>query len=111
MVANETAYEIAPGVTLREWDQVDGRQPVGQVRMNLLTVNLDAPNISFGPLTPEASSPAASTVSQLGRWSNALTAVNGDFFDIGRPRRPLGVIDRPRPGAPHRRRATAGSRA
>ncbi|HEY0643230.1 MAG TPA: hypothetical protein VGD39_07415, partial [Nocardioides sp.] len=41
-VKNDVSYEIAPGVVLREWDQVDGRQPVGQVRMNLVTVSLDA---------------------------------------------------------------------
>jgi exopolysaccharide biosynthesis protein len=90
VVANETAYEIAPGVTLREWDQIDGRQPVGQVKINLVTVNLDAPNLSFGPLTPSFVT-TRRTVSQLGRWNNALTAVNGDFFDIGRTDAPLGV--------------------
>ncbi|HYQ32380.1 MAG TPA: phosphodiester glycosidase family protein [Lapillicoccus sp.] len=90
VVANETTFEIAPGVTLREWDQVDGRQPVGQVKINLVTVNLDAPNISFGPLTPSFVT-ARRTVSQLGRWGGALTAVNGDFFDIGRTDAPLGV--------------------
>ena len=90
VVANETGYEIAPGVTLREWDQIDGRQPIGQVRINLVTVNLDAPNISFGPLTPSFVT-SRRTVSQFGRWGGALTAVNGDFFDIGRTDAPLGV--------------------
>lgn len=90
LVTNETAYEIAPGVTLREWDQVDGRQPVGQVEINLVTVNLDAPNLSFGPLTPSFVT-SRRTVSQFGRWNGALAAVNGDFFDIGRTDAPLGV--------------------
>jgi hypothetical protein len=52
MVKNDVSYEIAPGVVLREWDQVDGRMPIGQVRMNLVTVNLDAPNISFEEFSP-----------------------------------------------------------
>ena len=89
-IKNDVSYEIAPGVTLREWDQVDGRQPVGQVRMNLVTVNLDAASISFGALTPRFVT-SRRTVSQLGRWSGALAAVNGDFFDIGRTDAPLGV--------------------
>ena len=97
VVTNETAYEIAPGVTLREWDQVDGRQPVGQVKINLVTVNLDAPNVSFGPLTASYVT-TRRTVSQLGRWGGALTAVNGDFFDIGRTEGALGVTVDPSEG-------------
>jgi hypothetical protein len=89
-VKNDVSYEIAPGVVLREWDQVDGRQPVGQVRMNLVTVNLDAANISFEELSPTYVT-SRRKVSQYGRWNNALTAVNGDFFDIGNTDSPLGV--------------------
>ncbi|MDT0185358.1 phosphodiester glycosidase family protein [Microbacterium sp. ARD31] len=89
-VKNDVSYEIAPGVVLREWDQVDGRQPVGQVRMNLVTVSLDAPNISFEELSPTYVT-SRKKVSQLGGWNGALTAVNGDFFDIGDTDAPLGV--------------------
>ena len=89
-IKNDVSYEIAPGVTLREWDQVDGRQPVGQVRMNLVTVNLDAPNISFEELSPSYVT-NRKKVSQFGGWNDALTAVNGDFFDIGETDSPLGV--------------------
>lgn len=87
---NDYTYEIAPGVTLREWDQVDGRQPVGQVRMNLLSISLDAPNISFEELSPTYVT-SRKTVSQFGAWNGALAAVNGDFFDIGETDSPLGV--------------------
>ena len=90
VVANETAYEIAPGVTLREWDQVDGRQPIGQVRVNLLSISLDAPNITFEELSPKYVT-SRKLVSQLGRWNNVLGAVNGDFFDISQTGAPLGV--------------------
>ena len=87
---NDYSYEIAPGVVLREWDQVDGRQPVGQVRMNLLSINLDAPNISFEQLSPKYVT-KRNAVSQLGRWNGVLGAVNGDFFDISETGAPLGV--------------------
>ncbi|HSU03137.1 MAG TPA: phosphodiester glycosidase family protein [Nocardioides sp.] len=95
-VKNDVSYEIAPGVTLREWDQVDGRQPIGQVRMNLISVSLDAPNLSFESLSPTYVT-SRKTVSQFGSWNGALAAVNGDFFDIGQTESPLGVtIDRAR---------------
>jgi hypothetical protein len=87
---NDVSYEIAPGVTLRQWDQVDGRQPVGQVRMNLVSVSLDAPNLSFESLSPTYVT-SRKKVSQFGAWNNALVAVNGDFFDIGKTDAPLGV--------------------
>ncbi len=89
-VKNDVSYEIAPGVTLREWDQVDGRQPVGQVRMNLVSVSLDAADISFEELSPTFVTSRRRT-SQFGRWNGALTAVNGDFFDIGNTDSPKGV--------------------
>ena len=89
-VKNDVSYEIAPGVVLREWDQVDGRQPVGQVRMNLVTVSLDAANISFEELSPTYVTSRRRT-SQFARWNSALTAVNGDFFDIGNTDSPLGI--------------------
>ena len=88
--SNDFSYEIAPGVTLREWDQIDGRQPVGQVRMNLLSINLDAPNITFEELSPKYVT-SRKKVSQLGRWNNVLGAVNGDFFDISQTGAPLGI--------------------
>lgn len=95
-VANDVSYEIAPGITVREWDQVDGRQPVGQVRMNLVSVSLDAPNVTFGSLSPTYVT-SRKKVSEFGAWNGALAAVNGDFFDIGRTDAPLGItVDRDR---------------
>ncbi len=89
-IKNDVSYEIAPGVTLREWDQVDGRQPIGQVRMNLISVSLDAADISFEELSPTYVT-SRKKVSQFGAWNGALAAVNGDFFDIGATDSPLGV--------------------
>lgn len=89
-VRNEVAYEIAPGITVREWDQVDGRQPVGQVRLNLVSVDLDAPGITVDNLGPRYV-PNRKPVSTFAQMHDALVAVNGDFFDISDTGAPLGV--------------------
>lgn len=92
-VTSDVTYEIAPGLTIREWDQTDARGPI---RANLLTVDLNAPNISLDYL----GSPYAvrrQTVSQMGAAAGAIGAVNGDFFDISDTGAALGVgIDRER---------------
>lgn len=93
---NETSYEIVPGVTVREWDQVDGRKPLGRVRLNLVTVDLDAPNITFEHLGPRFI-PNRKATSTLAQQNDAFMAVNGDFFDISDTGAPLGVaVDRER---------------
>lgn len=93
VVTSDVTYEIAPGLTIREWDQTDYRGPI---RANLLTVDLNAPNISIDHL----GSPYAvrrQTVSQMGAASGAIAAINGDFFDISDTGAALGVaIDRER---------------
>lgn len=92
-VTSDVTYEIAPGLTIREWDQVDYRGPI---RANLLTVDLNAANISLDHL----GSPYAvrrQTVAQMGASYGAIAAVNGDFFDISDTGAALGVaIDRDR---------------
>ncbi len=92
-VTSDVTYEIAPGMTIREWDQSDYRGPI---RANLLTVDLNSPNISLDYL----GSPYAvrrQTVSQLGAAAGVIGAVNGDFFDISDTGAALGVgIDRER---------------
>lgn len=91
-VKNDVTYEIAPGVTVREWDQVQPRAGVAvqQIRAQLLSVSLDAPNVSFDYLSPKYVA-KRKTVSQLGSAAGALGAVNGDFFDISDTGAPLGV--------------------
>ena len=93
VIVSDVTYQIAPGLTIREWDQTDARGPV---RANLLTVDLNAPDISLDHL----GSPYAvrrKTVSQLGYANGAIGAVNGDFFDISDTGAALGVaIDRER---------------
>lgn len=94
-VRSDVSYEIAPGVSVREWDQVEANRP-GQVRLNLLSVNLDAPGVRFDYLGPKYVA-KRKTVSQLGATEGALGAVNGDFFDISDTGAPLGVgLDRDR---------------
>ncbi|MEO5662499.1 MAG: phosphodiester glycosidase family protein [Nocardioides sp.] len=93
VVTSDVTYEIAPGMSIREWDQTDYRGPI---RANLLTVDLNFPNISVDYL----GSPYAvrrQTVSQMGAAAGAIGAVNGDFFDISDTGAALGVgIDRER---------------
>lgn len=92
-VTSDVTYEIAPGLTIREWDQSDYRGPI---RANLLTVDLNAPNISLDYLgSPYAA--RTQTVSQMGAAAGVIGAVNGDFFDITDTGAALGVgIDRER---------------
>ncbi|QIK74329.1 phosphodiester glycosidase family protein [Nocardioides piscis] len=93
VVTTDSTYEIAPGLTIREWDQTDHRGPV---RANLLTVDLNAPNISLDYLgAPYAV--RRQTVSQMGTAAGTIGAVNGDFFDISDTGAALGVgVDRER---------------
>ena len=87
MVTSDVSYEIAPGLTIREWDQTDYRGPI---RANLLTVDLNAANISLDYLgAPYAV--RRQTVSQLGAADGAIAAINGDFFDISDTGAALGV--------------------
>ena len=92
-VTSDATYEIAPGLTIREWDQTDYRGPI---RANLLTVDLNAANISLDYLgAPYAV--RRQTVSEMGAAAGVIGAVNGDFFDISDTGAALGVgIDRER---------------
>lgn len=103
-IRNDVSYTIAPGISVRTWVQVDGRRPIGRVRMNLVSVDLNAPDISFEYLAPKYV-PRRFPVSTLGRWNNALVAVNGDFFDIGDTGAPLGI------GVSRTRRLVNGGRS
>ncbi|WP_310525998.1 phosphodiester glycosidase family protein [Nocardioides sp.] len=93
VVTSDVTYEIAPGLTIREWDQTDYRGPI---RANLLSIDLNAANISLDYLGSEYAV-RPQTVSQLGAAAGAIGAVNGDFFDISDTGAALGVaIDRER---------------
>ncbi len=92
-VTSDVTYQIAPGMTIREWDQTDYRGPI---RANLLTVDLNAPDISVDYLGG-AYAVRRQTVSAMGAAAGVIGAVNGDFFDISDTGAALGVgIDRER---------------
>ncbi|KRF36915.1 phosphodiester glycosidase family protein [Nocardioides sp. Soil805] len=92
-VTSDVTYDIAPGVQIREWDQVDARGPI---RANLITVDLNAPNISLDHIGSKYAV-RRKTVSQFGAMEGALGAVNGDFFDISDTGAALGpAVDRER---------------
>jgi hypothetical protein len=77
-VTSDVTYDIAPGIQIREWDQVDARGPI---RANLLTVDLNAANISIDHIGGKYAV-RRQTVSKMGGSEGAIGAVNGDFFDI-----------------------------
>lgn len=90
---SDASYDIAPGMTIREWDQVDG---CGALRFNLLSINMNAADWSLDYLGPQYI-PQRKTVSQLGAADGAIAAVNADFFDISDTGAPLSVgVDRER---------------
>jgi hypothetical protein len=92
-VTSDVTYDIAPGIQVREWDQVDARGPV---RANLLTVDLNAANISVD-LLGSRYAVRRKTVSQFGAREGVIGAVNGDFFDISDTGVALGpAVDRER---------------
>ena len=92
-VTSDVTYDIAPGIQIREWDQVDARGPI---RANLLTVDLNAANISIDHLGSKYAV-RRKTVSQFGAKEGVIGAVNGDFFDISDTGVALGpAVDRER---------------
>ena len=86
-VTNETTWDMAPGINFRRWDQTD---PRGQIRAQLLTVDINNPANELDLIAP-VKVPKRASVSHLAARDNAVAAVNGDFFDIGDTGAPLGV--------------------
>ncbi|WP_340536779.1 phosphodiester glycosidase family protein [Nocardioides sp. GXZ039] len=83
-----TEWWVAPGVRVSEWDEDSVRGPV---RAQLITVKWRTPGlvVDYGNAGPVRST---ATVPQiLGRRSNVVGGVNGDFFDISDTGAPIGV--------------------
>ncbi|MEP7737958.1 phosphodiester glycosidase family protein [Nocardioides sp. 31GB23] len=78
---------IAPGVRFSSWSETDARGPV---RSHLLAVDLDESSLRLDYAAPTKVA-ATDDVMSLARARQAIAAVNGDFFDIGRTGAPLGV--------------------
>lgn len=83
----ERSWRIAPGVDYREWTAV---LPQGQVRMHLLTADLDVRGVTLdlvsGPRVTDRA-PLSRLLAARGRSAG----VNADFFDIYDTGAPLGV--------------------
>ncbi|MGH3929426.1 MAG: phosphodiester glycosidase family protein [Pseudonocardiaceae bacterium] len=77
---------FASGVTHREFTTTDA---AGRVRGDVIEVDLANPAVRTDLLTPGAVA-ARGTVTQLADARDAVAAVNGDFFDIGRTSAPAG---------------------
>ena len=92
-VTSDVTYDIAPGIQVREWDQVDARGPI---RANLITVDLNAADISLDHIGHKYAV-RRQTVSKMGAAEGVIGAVNGDFFDISDTGVALGTaVDRER---------------
>jgi hypothetical protein len=94
-------WPVVPGVTFRQWEQVDTR---GAIRASLLTLDLaTTPNLSIdyaGP--PKVSN--RETVRKMIARDHGIAGINGDFYDIGDTGAPLGLgVDRLR-GVLHARK-------
>lgn len=87
LVADEESEPVGPGVTLTTFDRFDAR---GWVRGYVLKVDLSTPSVSTDLLFPGAVA-AAEPLSASAARAGAIAAVNGDFFDIGNTKAPLGA--------------------
>lgn len=87
LVADEETERVGPGVTLTTFDRFDAR---GWIRGYVLEVDLSTPSVSTDLLFPGAVA-AAEPLSASAARAGAIAAVNGDFFDIGNTKAPLGA--------------------
>lgn len=81
------SWQVAPGVSYTQWDQVDARGPI---RAHLLTVKARRPGVridyaAMGQVRQTA------RVKDILAPDEAIAGVNGDFFDIGVTGAPLGL--------------------
>jgi hypothetical protein len=77
---------VSPGVTHTEFVV---RNPEGRSEGDLLNVNLKNTSVSTDLLFPGAVA-ARDDVSDMAEKANAVAAINGDFFDIGKTNAPRG---------------------
>lgn len=85
---NVAEHEIAPGVTLTQWTQVDARGPI---QAHLLAINPKTPGVRIDYADSGTVRGVASVPDILKRNARAVAGVNGDFYDIGRTGAPLGL--------------------
>lgn len=85
-------YTIVPGLSFARFDRNDSVR--GNVRGQLLTMDLATPGLSIDLANPRKVAKTATVETMLSK-EQALAGVNGDFFDIGDTGASLGIeLDR-----------------
>jgi hypothetical protein len=93
VITSDVSWPVAPGVTFREWDQVDARGPI---RAYLLTIDPATPGLSVD-YASSRSVRHTDTVRRMIARDQAIAGINGDFYDISDTGAPLGLgVDRQR---------------
>lgn len=93
VITQDVTWPVAPGVTFRQWDQVDARGPI---RASLLTLDITTPGLAVDYASSRAVR-RRDTVRDMIARDGAIAGINGDFYDIGDTGAPLGLgVDRER---------------
>lgn len=90
-MAGRLAYQVAPGLTFRQWTRTTAHGPV---RVSLLVADLDEPRLQLRYVSMDRVRQRALLTSMLVRPS-VVAGVNANFFDIYDTGAPLGLgVDR-----------------
>ena len=101
VITSDVTWSVAPGITFRQWEQVDARGPI---RASLLTIDPATPGVAID-YASSRSVRNRETVRHMIRRDHAIGGINGDFYDIGDTGAPLGLgVDRER-GLLHARKS------
>jgi exopolysaccharide biosynthesis protein len=101
VITSDFTWSVAPGITFRQWEQVDTRGPI---RASLLTIDPATPGLAIDYASSK-SVRNRETVRHMIARDHAIAGINGDFYDIGDTGAPLGLgADRER-GLLHARKS------
>ena len=93
VITSDVTWPVVPGVTFRQWEQVDTRGPI---RASLLTIDPKAPGVAIDYASAK-SVRNRETVRRMIARDDAIAGINGDFYDISDTGAPLGLgVDRER---------------
>ncbi len=87
VISNEVTWPVVPGVTFRQWDQLDAR---GSIRAYLLTIDPATPGLAID-YAASKSVRNTETVRDMVTRDHAIAGINGDFYDIFDTGAPLGL--------------------
>lgn len=87
VISNEVTWPVVPGVTFRQWDQLDAR---GSIRAYLLTIDPATPGLAID-YAASKSVRNTETVREMVTRDHAIAGINGDFYDIFDTGAPLGL--------------------